>query len=50
MATEQANTASSSQESTFIFGSINIEPKLDGSSNFSPWKFVMKIALMGLDL
>ena len=36
---------------TIILGSIpNIEPKLDGASNYSSWNFVMKVSLRGLDL
>ncbi|KAK2575253.1 hypothetical protein KPH14_001336 [Odynerus spinipes] len=48
--TNQPST-SVAQSTTLLMGNIpSVEPKLDGCSNYSSWKFVMKMSLMGMDL
>jgi len=51
--TTATNTSTTSTTSTTAgwTGSIpSIEPKLDGMSNYSSWKFVMKMTLIGMDV
>lgn len=51
MANEMAASASATATTVNLVGNIPmIEPKLEGSNNYSTWKFLMKMTLMSMDL